>query len=174
MYILVLVCKLIQYEGCHRVQTVIHCCALHQLSEFNCARRDSDREEELCRMVCGSFEVAGHPVPVAGSAAGRAQEGTDGREDCRRTRRGSACEASAQRARSSECAPRGRLLVGGRATRPMPLPLPPAPSLEPPRVPDLPPLLARPRNPVPLLIEPLHQRKEERPAERPAAENPDD
>ena len=30
------------------------------------------------------------------------------------------------------------------------------------------------RNPVPLLIEPLHQRKEEQPAERPAAENPDD
>ena len=58
----------------------------------------------------------------------------------------------------------------------MPLPpsKPPAPPPEPHRVPDLPPLLARARNPVPLLIEPLHQRKEERPAERPAAENPDD
>ena len=65
------------------------------------------------RTVCRSFEVAGHPVlatvsPLMSSANGRSCN--------RRTRRSSAYEESAQRARSSECAARGRPLVGWRAT----------------------------------------------------------
>lgn len=62
-------------------------------------------------------------------------------------------------------------LVGGRATRPAPRPppMPPAPPPAPPRVPDLPPLLARPLNPVTLLITPLLQSdvEQSKPAELP-------